>query len=108
MLIDRWFAMAAFVFVLMAFLTSCGFLHATGIALVYDSDGRHIAQAAGVTETWKIIVTYMCSAALMAVFSGLQKIKKMPPPEEENYRALQAVIAAAKAPEPVKETEVTA
>ena len=55
--------------------------------------------AAGVTTTWKIVVTYLASALLMLAFGGLQKIKKIEPPEAEDYREKQAIIASAKAPE---------
>ena len=98
--------LSAGIFVLMAALTSAGMLHASSIAFEYDATAHHVGAPAGTTNTWKIILMYVLSAVLMGLLAIGQKLKKVPPPEEEDYRVLQKAIAESTGAEPEPKSSV--
>lgn len=105
MLTDRWFKMAALVFVILGCMTAVGFCHSAQAGFVYDADGMHVGGIPGTTPTWKYIVTYFVAAAVCVVLHLFQRIGKLLGPVEEDYRKIQIEMYATPSQAEAKESK---
>jgi len=104
MLIDRWWASATVILLVMTFLTSVGLIHSGEISVDYTA-GHHDGARTLSPATWKIIVSYAAGAGVTAIYAALQRKGIGPPAEEEDFRIVQQEKYGTNKKDPPKDAE---